>query len=304
MRGMNDTTTSNTNRHDRPITGALYMLAGTLLFALADALGKVVTNSYPFQQAVWLRCMFGMFMVGGLMLLARQPFRSSRPGAHLARSLAGIVLTLGIFAGLKYIPLAEVTSIVFASPLMVALYSSLVLREHISRGSLVAIVLGFLGVLLVVRPTPGHFHIAHLYMLGFATASAFLALSARRLLHSESALALNFYVYPATALLTAPGALGAWVSPDWQGWGLFLLLSLFATLALYCVTKAMLSARPSQMAPIDYSRILWTVTLGYVVWGEFPDALTWIGITVIVACGLYIVTRPTPLPRQKKTPAG
>lgn len=302
MRAMNDST--NHSRHDRPLAGALYMLAGTLLFALADAVGKVVTSLYPFQQAVWLRCMFGMAMVGGLMLLTGQPFRSSRPGAHLARSLAGIVLTLGIFAGLKYIPLAEVTSIVFASPLIVALYSSLVLKENISRGSFVAIVLGFVGVLVVMRPTPGHFHIAHLCMLGFATASAFLALSARRLLHSESALALNFYVYPATALLTAPGALGGWVRPDWQGWGLFLLLALFATLALYCVTKAMLSARPSQMAPIDYSRILWTVSLGYVVWGEFPDVLTWVGIAVIAACGLYIVTRPAALPGQKKTPAG
>lgn len=296
MRAMSESTTPGPNKHDHPLKGALYMLLGTLLFALSDALGKQVTGTYPFQQVVWLRCVFGMLMVGGLMACAGVPFRSARPGAHLARSLVGIALTLGIFTGLKYIPLAEVTSIVFASPLIVALWSSLVMKERISRGNFVAIVLGFLGVLLVVRPTPGHFHVAHLFMLGFACASAFLAISARKLLHSESVLVLNFYVYPATALLTTWGAIDGWVAPDRYGWLLFFLLSLFATLALYCVTKAMHCARPSQMAPIDYSRILWTVTLGYVVWGEFPDGLTWIGIAVIVVCGLYIVTsRPAPV---------
>ena len=283
---------TSTFSHAHPLKGALLMLLATLLFAVADALGKQVTTHYPFQQAVWLRCVFGMLMVGTVMLATRVSFRSHRWGWHLARSLVGIPLTMGIFTGLKYIPLAEVTAIVFASPLIVALYSSLVLKEQISRGIYLAIIAGFCGVLLVVRPTPGHFHVAHLSMLAFAGAAAFLTISARQLLKSESVLALNFYVYPVSAILTTPGAHQNWVMPTARDWLLFLLLALFATLALFCVTKAVHYTRPSRLAPIDYSRILWTVALGYLIWGEFPDAMTWIGIVVIVSCGLYIVTRP------------
>jgi len=268
------------------------MLLATVLFAVADALGKLVTSDYPLLQVIWLRSVFGIAMIGTAILLSRGSFGSTKPGWHLSRSLVGIMLTMGIFAGLKYMPLAEVTSIVFAAPLIVALYSSLVQKEHLQRSTFAAILGGFAGVLLVVRPTPDHFHFAHLFMLGFACASAFMSITARKLATTESVLTLNFYVYPATAVVTAWWAWQNWLMPDIRGWSLFFLVSLFATLALFCVTKAMHCARPVLMAPIDYSRILWTVGLGYLVWGEFPDGMTWIGIMIIVGCGLYIVTRP------------
>lgn len=269
------------------------MVSATLLFSAADATGKLLTEHYPFMQIIWLRSAFGLGLIGAAIAATTGAggFGSARPGWHLARSLVGIVLTTGIFMGLKYIPLAEVTALVFANPLMVAVYSSLVLGERISTGSWAAIVFGFVGILLVTRPTPDHFHFAHLFMLGFAAATAFMILTARKLAATESVLTLNFYIYPATLLLATPWALSAWVMPDALDWLLFFATSAFATLALYCVTRAMHSARPSQVAPLDYGRILWTAALGYLFWGELPDALTWTGIAVIIASGLYIVTR-------------
>ncbi|MGA0806620.1 MAG: DMT family transporter, partial [Pseudohongiellaceae bacterium] len=162
---------------------------------------------------------------------------------------------------------------------------------------LAAIVLGFVGVLLVVRPSPDHFHFAHLFVLGFACASAFMSVTARRLSGTESVFTLNFYVYPASLLLSSYPALGAWQAPDAAGWLLFVGVSGIATLALLCVTKAMHCASPALVAPFDYSRIVWTVTIGWLVWEEFPDNLTATGILVIVACGLYLATR------QRRRPA-
>ena len=271
--------------------GISLMLLATVLFSIADALGKQLTLGYPFVQIIWLRSIFGIVMIGSVIIMSGKlgQFGSHRPRWHLARSVVGILLTTGIFTGLKYIPLAEVTAIVFATPLIVAVYSSLFLREQVKTSTYAAIVLGFVGVLLVVRPTPAHFHVAHLLMLGFALASAFMSITARRLSATESVLTLNFYVYPLTALVSTPSAIAQWQWPDTAGWALFLAMSMFATMALFCVTKAMHAARPAQIAPFDYARILWTLSIGYLVWGEFPDHLTWLGIVVIVLCGLFIV---------------
>lgn len=289
---MSNSTPAPASRKDHLGRGILYMLLATLLFSIADAFGKLVTEDYPFMQIVWLRSMFGLVMFGAALTLTGGRFGSSKPGWHLGRSVMGIMLTTGIFMGLKHIPLAEVTAIVFATPLIVAVYSSVILKERVSTGVFVAIFTGFIGVLCVVRPTPDHFHFAHLFVLGFCCASAFMSLTARKLIHTESVLTLNFYVYPATTIVTAWWAFEDWVQPDLWGWCLFFLVSLFASLALFCLTKAMHCARPAQVAPFDYARILWTISLGYLVWGELPDSMTWLGILVIVSCGLYIVTRP------------
>ena len=291
-------------RH-HPVQGICFMLLASFLFALADALGKQLMGQYPFMQVIWLRSVLGVLFIGAAILLTNPgQFTSRVPRWHLARSVVGIMLTTGIFMGLKYIPLAEVTALVFATPLLVALHATVIMKERIGRGPLVAIVLGFVGVLLVVRPSPDHFHYAHLFVLGFACASAFMSITARRLSGTESIFTLNFYVYPASMLLSTYPALSVWQMPDSAGWLLFLGVSGLATLALLCVTKAMHCASPTLVAPFDYTRIVWTVGIGWLVWGEFPDGLTATGILVIMACGLYLITRPRQRQPQAEAKAG
>lgn len=277
------------------------MLLGSILFAVADSLGKLVTASFPLSQVLWLRCAFGMALIAVVMVVQGRfrEFRTTRYSAHFFRSLVGISLSLCMLTGLKYIPLAEVTSLVFATPLIVAVYSITVLREPMSRGMFTAILLGFLGVLIVVRPTPDHFHFAHLVMLGFALSSAYLSISARALVKTESPLTLNLYMYPATVILWAWPAWNEWVTPDPVALAQLFGVAFFATLALLSITKAVHCASPARVAPFDYSRIIWTMTIGFLFWGELPDGVTWIGIGVIMLCGLYIIRqgrRRQPLP--------
>jgi drug/metabolite transporter (DMT)-like permease len=194
-----------------------------------------------------------------------------------------------MMTGLKFIPLAEVTAVVFATPLIVAVYSTVIQKEPMGRGMFIAILLGFLGVLVVVRPTPYHFHFAHLVMLLFAVSSAYLSITARALIKTESPLTLNLYIYPATIILGGYFAWRDWVTPDLLSLAALFGVALFASIALLSITKAVHCASPARVAPFDYSRMIWTVSIGLIFWGELPDAITWIGISVIIFCGIYIL---------------
>jgi drug/metabolite transporter (DMT)-like permease len=216
-------------------------------------------------------------------------FKTTRKNAHLARSIVGIAMTGSMMTGLKFIPLAEVTAVVFATPLIVAVYSTVIQKEPMGRGMFIAILLGFLGVLVVVRPTPYHFHFAHLVMLLFAVSSAYLSITARALIKTESPLTLNLYIYPATIILGGYFAWRDWVTPDLLSLAALFGVALFASIALLSITKAVHCASPARVAPFDYSRMIWTVSIGLIFWGELPDAITWIGISVIIFCGIYIL---------------
>jgi drug/metabolite transporter (DMT)-like permease len=271
--------------------GVLFMMLGSLLFAIADALGKLVTQNYPLTQVVWLRCFFGMVLISSFIVFQGRlsDFKTTRKNAHLARSIVGIAMTGSMMTGLKFIPLAEVTAVVFATPLIVAVYSTVIQKEPMGRGMFIAILLGFLGVLVVVRPTPYHFHFAHLVMLLFAVSSAYLSITARALIKTESPLTLNLYIYPATIILGGYFAWRDWVTPDLLSLAALFGVALFASIALLSITKAVHCASPARVAPFDYSRMIWTVSIGLIFWGELPDAITWIGISVIIFCGIYIL---------------
>ena len=271
--------------------GVLFMMLGSLLFAIADALGKLVTQNYPLTQVVWLRCFFGMVLISSFIVFQGRlsDFKTTRKSAHLARSIVGIAMTGSMMTGLKFIPLAEVTAVVFATPLIVAVYSTVIQKEPMGRGMFIAILLGFLGVLVVVRPTPYHFHFAHLVMLLFAVSSAYLSITARALIKTESPLTLNLYIYPATIILGGYFAWRDWVTPDLLSLAALFGVALFASIALLSITKAVHCASPARVTPFDYSRMIWTVSIGLIFWGELPDAITWIGISVIIFCGIYIL---------------
>lgn len=274
-----------------PIKGIAFMLLATLNFTAADSLGKLVAEHYSVQQATMLRCILGMLFIGVYAVSRRQfyHFRTTRPGWHLLRGSVHVTLVICLFYGLKHIPLAEVISIVFANPFIVAVLSPLMLNERVSRQSWMAIVIGFLGVMIIARPTPEHFHLAHLASLVAATGMALLIITARRLADTESVISLNFFLYPIPILITTIWAATDWVTPSFSDWLVFIAMALTSTLAVIFVTQAMHHARPAVVAPIDYLRLIWTPMIGYVFWKEVPGILNWFGIVAIVISGVYIV---------------
>ena len=285
-------------RRHHPILGITFVLAGTVFIATADALGKWLTAGYPVVQVAWIRTVCGLLIIGGFAIATGRvaQLRPQHRGWHLFRSVLSTALVLLVFYGLKHLPLAEYAAIAFAAPFIVAMLSPRLLGEPVGAHTWLAIALGFAGVLLIFRPAPGHFEIAHLTTLGLATAGAVLVITARRLSTSETALALNFYVYPFSILVLAYPAAQAWVEPSPLDWCLFAALGSVATAGMGCIIHALRLARPAFIAPFDYVRLMWTIMLGYAIWGEVPRPATWAGIVTIVLAGIYVVSHGRAIP--------
>lgn len=297
------TMTNENQITQNPLFGILYMLAGTVLFSIADATGKWLTADYPLIQIGWLRSIGGLLIIGTFALLSGRiaQIKTSRPGQHFLRSLLSAITIFLIFYGLKYIPIAEYVALTFAAPFIIALLSPMVLREKVSVHTWVAIGLGFVGILIILRPTPDHFHLGHLASLGVAFSIAALGITARMLSTTESAIALNFYIYPLNIIVSAWFAIDTWVSPSAFDWILFSILGISATAALGCFIQSLRYAKPALVGPIDYARMIWMISLGYFIWGEIPALLSWMGIGIIIVSGIYVVSHGQTIPELEMT---
>ncbi len=279
------------NLHHNPAMGITFILLSTVFFTIADALGKWLAASYPIIQLAWIRCILGVLLIGLYAVTTGrvQQLKTTRPGWHLFRGVLSIGMILGVFFGLKNLALAEFVSILFSMSFFIAILSPWLLHERVTTHSWYVIAVGFIGVLFVLRPTPEHFHFAHRTTRLTAATGAILVITARRLAITESALALNIYLYPFTIVLICYWAIAYWVTPSTLDWLLFIALGITATAAVGCFIQAMRFARPAVVAPMDYVRMIWIILIGYVIWQEIPDPVTWIGIIIIMISGIYLV---------------
>ncbi len=267
------------------------MILATVFLCLSDVLGKWLTATYPVVQVTWMRSAFGIctILFAATVTSSLGQLQTRRPAWHVGRSIVSSTMVLGIFYGLKHIPLAEFVALTFSVPFFVALLSPWLLKETVSKQSWIAIILGFLGVLFVLRPTPGHFHLAHLATLGMSLLISLMLISARYLSTTETRWSLNFYLPVAGIIMFSYPTLVYWTGPTHVDWLLFALLGISQTVALGCYIEALRLARPAAIAPLDYLRMIWTIIVGYLIWQELPDPYTWLGIIIIVASGIYIV---------------
>ena len=278
-------------RQHHPYLAAVFMLLATVFFCLSDVLGKWLTATYPVVQVTWMRNVFGIctLLFAAAITSNLSQLQTRRPAWHVGRSIVSSTMVLGIFYGLKHIPLAEFVALTFSVPFFVALLSPWLLQEKVAKQSWIAITLGFIGVLFVLRPTPDHFHIAHLATLGMSLLISLMLMSARYLSTTETGWSLNFYLPVAGLIMFGYPTLLYWTDPSNVDWLLFALLGVSQTAALGCYIEALRLARPAVMAPLDYLRMIWTIIVGYLIWQELPDPYTWTGIIIIVASGIYIV---------------
>ena len=267
------------------------MILATVFFCLADVMGKWLTEVYPVIQVTWLRSVVGLIAVFIITAATGNlgNLKTRRPLWHGLRSVSSAFMVLFIFYGLKHIPLAEFVSLTFSIPFFVALFSPWLLKEKVTRESWSAIAIGFIGVMFILRPTPDHFHIAHLTTLLLAFMASLMLISARYLSTTENRWSLNFYLYVANIILFGYWALDYWVNPPPVHLLMFIVLGVSQTAALASYIEALRLAQPAVIAPLDYVRLIWTIIAGYVIWQEIPDQYTWTGIIIIVASGIYIV---------------
>ena len=282
------------------LAGIATMVAGVFCLASMDALAKFLGADYPVVQLVFLRSAIALplllaiawFSPGGLRAL-----RTRRPWAHAARAAIAAMAVFTFYTALTHLPLAEVTAIAFAAPLMMTALSRPLLGEQVGWRRWSAVLAGFAGVLIVVEPGTAAFQPAALIALAAAFFYALMLMTARKFAASESAISLVVWSTAGSAAIA--GALMmpvewtpvGWVSVPARDAPWFLALGGLGAVTMLLLTRAFHLAPAAVIAPFDYTALIWALAYGWLIWGEIPAATTWAGAAVIAGAGLYVTHR-------------
>jgi drug/metabolite transporter (DMT)-like permease len=263
-------------------------------FALLDGSAKWLVQTVPVLVVVWLRFVTHTLIASALLLPMRGTalVRTQHLRWHLLRGLMFVAMTGMNFWALQYLQLTVTASIFFMVPILVALLSAPLLGEKLDARRWGAIVVGFAGVLVVVRPGSEAFHPAILLSLANAVLYAFFNMMTRKLAAYDPPETIQFLPAVVASVVLAPFALAAWQSPQgWFEWFMLCMLGVFGGTGHYLLAMAHRYAPASTLAPFLYQQILYMALFGYLVFGNVPDKETWIGAAIVVASGLYLFSR-------------
>lgn len=283
---------SRFNAKNLVFAGVLLMLAGDFMFALNDAMGKWLVASFSVGQVVLIRSI-GAFIVLGPMI-ARQGvgklFDMKQPVQQVLRVAATTVDTACFYAAVVYLPLADVMSFYMAGPIYVAALSHFLLGERVGWKRWAAILIGFCGVLIILKPSSSAMSLASIYALVGSIAFGF-AIILSRSLRGTSDTSLVTWQTIGTLLVGAVMTIGAWQTPTALDLGAMLLLGVVSCIAHLLITRALKYAPASTLAPLHYSLLLWAIVFGIVFFGDVPGPRVLIGSAIVVFAGLFIVHR-------------
>lgn len=272
--------------------GILLVILATAMFVALDATAKYLSQSYPVPQVMWARFFFHLVVV--LVLCARRlpaVLYTQRPGLQFVRSILMLATNGAFFFAIQSMPLADATAIVFAGPLLITALSVPLLGEHVGPRRWVAVAIGFLGALVIIRPGPGILQGVAVLPLISATLFSLYQISTRVLSRFDDPMTTLLYTSVLGAFLLTCGLPWYWRAPDLEGWLLMAFAGFVGALSQLALIKAIESAPLSVIAPFNYVGLVWAISLGYLVFGDLPDALTFVGAAIIVASGLYVLHR-------------
>ena len=278
------------------LTGIALMCAAVAAFSCLDATGKYLNHHMATTQVVWVRYFFAF----ALTLVFANPLnrpglmRTARPWVQIGRSALLLFSTaLNLFA-LRWLQLDEALSIIFSTPFLVAVLCVPLLGEHVGWRRWGAIIVGFIGVLVVARPGLGGLHPAALLSFGGAVCYAFYVISTRLLSRSDSNDTTQFYTNLVGALAMTAVVPFVWTPPDSMLTAvLMVLIGALGGGGHYLLIRAHRLAPASALAPFIYTQMVWTTTLGVLVFGDFPHRWTIIGGSIVIGSGLYLLHRET-----------
>jgi drug/metabolite transporter (DMT)-like permease len=268
--------------------------AAYLLFSLLDGSAKWLVGTLPVIVVVWLRfvthAVFAgvvLFPVRGLALV-----KTSHLRWHMLRALMFMAMTGINFWALQYLQLTVTASIFFSVPIMIALASAPLLGEKLDAGRWLAILAGFAGVLVIVRPGSAEFHPAMLAAVVNAILYAAFLLMTRRLAAYDSPETIQYLPAVGAAIGLTPFALATWESPSgWLEWTVACLLGVLGGFGHYLLALAHRYAPSSVIAPFLYQQVIYMALFGYLAFGDVPSPAVWLGTAIVIASGLYLFYR-------------
>lgn len=280
------------------LAGIALMVLSIFMFSFGDAMGKFLVGTYSVGQLLFLRACAALLLLSPLVWRQRHQFlHLERPGLQLFRVVLSTLEVAAFFLATVYLPLADVITYYLAGPIFVTAMSATFLGEKVGWRRWTAILIGFCGVLIALRPSAQTVSLPALIALGGSLSFATLMLITRSLRKTPD-IVMASSQFVGTFLLGAVLSAFHWVPPTSGSLVIFALAGCVSVTALFCVNRSLKLAPASVVVPYQYSMIVWAVIFGFVVFGDVPEIATIVGAAIIIAAGFYIYLRERDLGRR------
>ena len=283
---------THTSSRGRALTGIGLMCLGIFFLCVMDATVKWLNQSLNPMMVVWGRYFFAFVVTITLINPRTHPgvMRSRNISLQILRSLFLFMSTIAVFVALRFLQLVENMAIMFSAPLLVALLAGPVLGERVGMRHLTVIATGLLGVLIIIRPGLGIMHPAALLTLLGALSYACYGITTRLVATYDSAATTTFYGSISGAVLTSLALPLFWdASAGLYTWALMVVTGVLATIGHWLLAHAHVRAPASDLWPFNYSQIIWMLAFGYILFGDWPDMWTWVGVAITASAGSFVV---------------
>ena len=279
---------------DQPVAGALCVLSASLTFAILGVVVKVVSRSLTTEMVVFFRNFCSLFFILPWIWYSRPPggIRTSYFPLHLLRSMAGLGGMYCFFYVIARLQLFESFLLISTAPLFIPIIAYVWIHEPVERKVRGAVIIGFIGIILILKPGMGVFQPIAFVGLGAGLLGALAMVSIRRMSSSEPTIRIVFYFTVFGTLISAMPLVWSWQSPKAEIWWLLVFIGLLAAVGQFLLTKGYSLAPAAKVGPFSYSNVVFAMLLGWVLWGESLDSLTWVGAFLICIAGI-ITTRKT-----------
>jgi len=277
------------------------MMVMVLCFSVLETTAKYLSCLYPVPMLVWSRYTVHTL----LMLLLFAPrfgvalLRTAQPGGQILRAALLMGSTACYFGALSFLPMAEVKAVSFISPLLVTVLAVWWLREEVSRARWLAVVVGFLGVLFIVRPGSAMLQWPALLAVGAAFCYSLYQIMTRKFSETENVFTTLFYTALVGCVLMSLIVPLFWKTPDIRHVPFLILLGLVAGFGHYMLIKALELENASFLSPLGYVQLLWVILFGFLAFGDLPDLYSMVGMAIVVGSGLYVALGHRFKPREE-----
>lgn len=280
------------------------MLITTVMFTAMHAAIRHVTKELPPLQAAFFRAAFGALIFlphissHGLGFL-----RTEQLGLHLLRSALNTMAMLLFFSGLAVTALAKVTALTFTSPLFMAVLSVMILGERMRLRRWTATLLGFIGMLVIVRPGFIELDAGSIMIIASSAIWAVTMIVIKFLLRTDTSLSVTGYASIFVSLFSLGPAIYVWQHPTLDAWIWLIFIGVVGASAQFLLAEALREADAGAIMPFDFLKLVWASLFGFYLFAEIPDAYTWTGASIIFASGLYIAYRESVVARKERAAA-
>src|SRR5215471_14643830 len=278
-------------RQERIPLGILYMLIATVMFAATSALAKWLVATYPIGEVLFVRT--AAALIGSSLVILPTTglavFRTKRLRDHALRGISQSCAQVFLVIAFSLMPLASAVAINFSAPLFATVASVVFLKEPVGPVRWGALIVGFLGVLLVTSPGVDTFQAGSLFALANAILFGTVTVGVRGMTATESAETLTMYQMAFLTVFFAAALPLGWVTPTLQDWGVMVVNGLSNALGQYLWTRALHLAPTSAVVPFNYFSLVWAIILGFLVWGDVPSPALLAGSAIVVGSGMFLL---------------